>query len=108
MKENKDPIKSKHRLSDSSSLRLRSKLQRSTACSFDLEKVRLPDRRRESHAGIKEIISIPTLLCLAVALFHQGAFGSPQPAQLAALLMWSVLCKYKHLLYRHEQPPWVA
>lgn len=50
--------------SDPCILRLLSKLDIWLPASFSIVKVRLFERKRQSHADIKEIISIPTLLCL--------------------------------------------
>lgn len=63
-----------------------------------------------SHAVIKELFQ--SLHCCVSydncgrCFLSPGAFWSLRPAQLAAPLRCSVLCKYKQLLYQHEQPPW--
>lgn len=51
------------------------------------------------------VVSCDHCACCSLS---SGAFGSLQPAQLVALQRWSVLCKYKQLLYQLEQPPRVA
>lgn len=66
----------------------------------------VPCRHKRNY--FNPYIVVSPVIIVAAALFHRGAFGSLQPAQLAAPLRWSVLCKYKQLLYQHKQSPWVA